>query len=145
LVLPIAVHEDHKVFFFLAESLRDVLIEQHVTVRNDQILSQAFPRAESFVERIQLTGFSKVIVIEIGQIPQGHRLLLIPTDDRDVLDPHGVVGVHDVRQNRRALNFHHRLGLMFRQLPEFLPAGSGQHNGGRVFGAAGKVPVFSIL
>ena len=43
LALPVAVDKNHAFILFLAQRLRDILIEQHVTVRNDRRLETPRP------------------------------------------------------------------------------------------------------
>ncbi len=145
LFLPVAVDENDTVIILLTERLRNIFIEQHVAVGNDRILHMAFPGLECFQKRIQFTGSSKILVIDIGQVGQIDGLFLIPSNHHDILDAHRIVGVNNVGEDWCALDVDHRFGLLFGEFPQFIAAGCGKHYGTGVLGAFGQIAVFSFL
>ena len=109
------------------------------------LLARSLPGLEGFQEGIQLTGFGKIFVIDIGQVRKVDGFFLIPPDHHDILDAHCIVSIDNVGKDRCALNVDHRLGLLFGEFAQFIASGCGEHDGGRVFGDAGQIAFFSFL
>src|ERR1044071_2957268 len=145
LLLPITIDENHAVIRLLAEGLGNVFIEQYVAIGNDRALNRPFSRSEGLEQGVQLSGFRKIFIVDIGEIGQVHGLFFISSDDYDILDADCIIGVDNMGEDWCALDVDHRLWLVLGEFPQFIAAGRSQYDCTGILSPSWQIPVFGFL